>query len=153
MEHPPHLSPEQRLLRVGLIQSTKGASIGAQQAIWIVTGEAALLGLIIAHIDSISKTISSSSLKWGIVLLLISMLCGIVAKQLGMLVETVVAVTEETYKEFNSEQGRVIYSQLQFSPENLAEKISSPFLWPLRGYARRSFLAGVKDCLSVEKKR
>jgi hypothetical protein len=87
------------------VHATSGANLGMQQTLWIVTGEAAFLGLIISHIESISKIISAFSLKWGIVLLVFSILCGVVAKHISMAVILMIGLTEQMYKEFNSEEG------------------------------------------------
>jgi hypothetical protein len=74
MEHLRGFSPEQKFLRMTFVHATSGANLGMQQTLWIVTGEAAFLGLIISHIESISKIISPFSLKWGMVLLVFSIL-------------------------------------------------------------------------------
>jgi hypothetical protein len=152
MEYLRGLSPEQKFLRIALVHSTGGANLGAQQTLWIVTGEAAFLGLIISHIESVSKIICPFSLKWGIVLLSISILFGIIAKNIAMTVQLMTYLTEQIYKDFNSEEGQLILSNLKVPMDDLAEKLSKPFLWPLRGYIKRHFLAGTKDFLAAETK-
>jgi hypothetical protein len=134
MEHLRGFSPEQKFLRMTFVHATSGANLGMHQTLWVVTGEAAFLGLIISHIESISKIVSQFSLKWGIVLLVFSILCGVIAK------------------EFNSEEGQLIFSSLKTPINDLGEKLSEPFLWPLRGYMKRRFEAGTKDFLTAEKK-
>jgi len=79
----------------------------------VVTGEAALLGLIISHIESISKIVAQFSLKWSIVLLVFSILCGVIAKHVSMAVVLMVGLTDEMYKEFNSEEGQMMFSNLR----------------------------------------
>jgi hypothetical protein len=151
MEHLRGFSPEQKFLRMTFVHATSGANLGMQQTLWVVTGEAAFLGLIISHIESISKIISFFSLKWGIVLLVFSILCGVIAKLIAMAVVLMAGLTEQMYKEFNSEQGQLIFASLTTPINDLGEKISEPFLWPLRGYMKRRFQAGTKDFLTAEK--
>ncbi|MGP8197877.1 MAG: hypothetical protein ACLQU4_00055 [Limisphaerales bacterium] len=152
MEHLRGLSPEQKFLRMVFVHSTRGVNVGEQQTLWVVTGEAAFLGLIISHIESVSKIICPLSLKWGIVFLAISILCGVIAKHVAMSVQTMIILTEDIYKEFNSEQGQLILSNLKMQLNDLAGALSKPFLWPFRSYIQRSFYAGAKDWLSAEKK-
>jgi hypothetical protein len=152
MEHLRGFSPEQKFLRMTFVHATSGANLGMHQTLWVVTGEAAFLGLIISHIESISKIVSQFSLKWGIVLLVFSILCGVIAKHISMAVVLMVGLTEQMYKEFNSEEGQLIFSSLKTPINDLGEKLSEPFLWPLRGYMKRRFEAGTKDFLTAEKK-
>ena len=152
MEHLKGFSSEQKFLRTTFVRATSGANLGMQQALWVVTGEAAFLGLVISNIESISKILSPWSLKLGITLLVFSILCGVIAKHIAMAVELMVNLIEQTYKEFNSEEGQAMFQGLQTPINDIAEKISNPFLWPLSGYMKRSFQAGTKDFLSGEKK-
>jgi hypothetical protein len=128
MEHLRGFSPEQKFLRMSLVYATSGANLGMQQTLWVLTGAAAFLGLIISHIETISKTISHFSLKWGIVLLVFSILCGVIAKYIAMAVVLMVGLTEQMYKEFNSEEGQLIFSSLKTPINDLGEKLSEPFL-------------------------
>ncbi len=152
MEHLRGLSPEQKFLRMTFVHATSGASLGIKQTLWVVTGEAAFLGLILSNIESVSKILSPCSLKWGIVLLVLSILCGVIAKHIAMAVEMMIGLIEEMYKEFNSEEGHSILSSLTTPIADIAEKISKPFLWPLRGYMKKRFQIGTKDFLNGEKK-
>ncbi len=152
MEHLRGFSPEQKLLRMTFVHATSGANLGMQQTLWVVTGEAAFLGLIISNVESISKIISQFSLKWGVVLLVFSILCGVIAKHIAMAVGMMVCLTEQMYKEFNSEEGQLIFSNLKTPINDIGEKLSEPFLWPLRGYMKPRFHAGAKDVLTTEKK-
>ena len=152
MEHLQGFSPEQKFLRMSFVHATRGASLGMQQTLWVVTGEAAFLGLIISHIESISKIVSPCSLKLGITFLVFSILCGVIAKHIAMAVELMVGLIEQMYKEFNSEEGQAIFSGLKTPINDIGEKISEPFLWPLRGYMKRRFQVGTKDFLTGEKK-
>jgi hypothetical protein len=152
MEHLRGFTGEQKLLRTTFVHAASGANLGMQQTLWIVTGEAAFLGLIISHIESVSKIVSSCSLKWGIILLVFSILCGVIAKHIAMAVVMMISLIEQMYKEFNSEQGQLMFTEIKTPINEIAEKISEPFLWPLRGYMRRRFHAGTTDFLAGEKK-
>ena len=152
MEHLRGLTSEQKLLRMTFVNAASGANLGMQQTLWVVTGEAAFLALIISHIESVSKIVSPCSLKWGIVLLVFSILCGVIAKHIAMAVGMMVSQIEEMYKEFNSEEGQSMLSGLKTPINDIGEKISEPFLWPLRGYMKRSFRNGTNDFLNGEKK-
>ena len=152
MEHLRGFTSEQKLLRTTFVHAASGANLGVQQTLWVVTGEAAFLGLIISHIESVSKIISPCSLKWGIVLLVFSILCGVIAKHIAMAVGTMVNLIERMYKEFNSEEGQLMLSELKIPISDIGEKVSEPFLWPLRGFMKRRFQAGTKDFLTGEKK-
>lgn len=150
MEHPPYLDPEQKFLRTVFVYSTGAADYAARLTLWIVTGQAALLGLVISHIESISKIISSSALKWGTVLMTISILFGIIAKHIAVVVHLMTLQLDQMYKDFNSEEGQIMLSSLKTPIPDLAKKISQAFLWPLRCFFERRFIAGSKQPLAGE---
>ena len=152
MKHLKHLSPEQNLLRVIYGRTlAMGKSMG-EFATWLLTGEAAILGAVIVNVEAISKVLSAPCLRWGTALLVISLLAGVIARQLGLAICAGLALTEEMYDELESPEGVAALQGMIASPEEFKNQLSSAFLPPLRGMMKRSFERGLKDPLSGEKR-
>lgn len=121
-------------------------------ATWLLTGEAAILGAVIVNVEAISKVLSARCLRWGTALLVISLLAGVIARQLGLAICAGLALTEEMYEELESPEGMAALQGMIASPQEFKDQLSSAFLPPLRGMMKRAFERGGKDPLSSEKR-
>ncbi|MBK8479205.1 MAG: hypothetical protein IPL39_23875 [Opitutaceae bacterium] len=76
MDHPEYLSPLQKFLRYLFLHVLSAAAVSAKQAKWVVTGTAAILGVIVANLAAVHEVVSLWALKLGLVSLTLSMLMG-----------------------------------------------------------------------------
>jgi len=149
MNHPQHLSAEQKFLRTVMVSTFEITKPAAESATWFLTGSAAIVGLLVANADSVSKIVSIGALKGGLICLVISMMCGVIVRMLAVSIHHRIKSVEDLSAYLASEEGKNIMSQMSIPVEQLREKMAAPFLWPLN----RAMLKGAndKDYLRTEK--
>jgi len=152
MDHPEYLSPLEKFLRSIFLHILSAAGICADQTKWVVTGTAAILGLIIANLNSVREVVSSSALKYGICLLTTSMMVGVLIVLLALAIKHAVLVAQAFQQQLASPEGKASVEGINASPEELNAAICEPFYGPIKTYIRKSADSGVKDFLSVEKR-
>lgn len=152
MQYPPHLSPDQHVIRLTYVGILSMAEPVEEFSTWLLTGTAAILALIVTNISSITPTISGFGLNWGLTLLTISMVAGVIAKQLGIAIRKGVALVEAMYAELQTPQGATILQNAQMNSETLAKAVSAPFLWPFNRMMEKGALIGATDPISGEKR-
>jgi len=152
MKHLKHLSPENNLLRIIYIRTLAMSKSIGEFSTWLLTGEAAILGAVIVNVEAISKVLSKMNLRYGIAFLVISLLAGVIARQIGLAISAGIELTDEMYDELERPEGIAALQELIKSPEEFKNQISSAFLPPLRGMMKRSFERGLNDPLSGEKR-
>lgn len=152
MKYPKHLSPKQRLLRLLYVNVLSIAKPMEEFATWLLAGVAAILGAVIVNVATVSSALSSTSLRWGLAFLVVSLLTGVVSKQIGAALRAGVVLMEEMYEELESQNGSAALKGLAESPEEFKQELSSAFLPPLRGMMKRSFERGGYDALAGEKR-
>lgn len=113
---------------------------------------AAIVALLIAHLDIIRLAVSPCSVRWGIALLVGAMLLGVVVKYLGILIRTGVAVTGSLYQHLNSPEGQSNLSEITIPLDQLSAELSKPFWWPFRQLLERAGKRGIRDPLNSEKR-
>src|SRR4030065_1893360 len=152
MQYPAHLKPEHQFLRVVYAGVLTIAEPIETFSVWCITGTAAILGLLVVNIDSVSKIISASGLRWGIVLLTVSMLAGAVAKQYGIVVKLGIALIDAMYAEIETPGGAAAMDNMTVSTEELQEQMAAPFLWPFKNIMLRAARRGAADPIAGEKR-
>ena len=146
------LQPEQIFKRV-MWRSI--LSIGAaleQSTTWTITGVAAIVGLFISNLDSASKIIAVSGIRWSLILFASSLLAAAISKQIGMAVQSGVRTIGELESLLNSEPGKKLMDAMTVEPRELMKEIAEPFLWPLSWVMRRGGERGLQDYLSGDKR-
>jgi hypothetical protein len=118
---------------------------------WTITGIAGIVGLIVSNIDSVEKIGSLESIKISILCLTLSLIAGVIAKQLGMGITNGLNTMRELEGFLSSEDGKILIKNLNSNPKQLIEEISSPFFWPLSSIMRKSGEKGITDYLAAEK--
>jgi len=119
---------------------------------WTITGTAAIVALVLSHLESVSKIISPSSLKAGIVLFTVSILAGVFSKQIGMAVANGLETVNRLEGLLASESDKQLRADMRIEPKQLMSEVSEPFLWPLSALVRRSGERGVTDYLAADKR-
>jgi hypothetical protein len=152
MQYPDHLKPEDRFLRIVFFGSLAAAEPMEEFATWCITGVAAIVALVLANLATVSKIISETGLRWGIVFLALSMLAGVVAKQFGIAIRKGIALLEALYAELSKPEAREAMANMTWTTEELQKKMAEPFLWPVKGMMIRAARRGATDSLSGEKR-
>ncbi len=152
MHYPPHLKPEENLLRLVYAGTLSIAQPVEEFAAWCVTGVAAILGLLVANLNSVSKIVSVTGLRWGIIFLVISMLAGATAKQLGIAIRKGLTLLDELYVEFDKPEGKAMLQGASISPEEFQSRMAAPFLQPLRKLMLQAARNDAVDLLAAEKR-
>lgn len=147
-----HLSAEQHLLHLIYTRTATMAVPMGEFSTWLVTGTAAILGAILVNVEAVSNVLSSTSLRWGLAFLVISMLCGIVARQMGVAMASGLQLVERLEDELTSPEGELIIDSIKSHPQELKSEMASAFLPPLRGMMERSFERGGQDPLAGDKR-
>lgn len=93
-----------------------------------------------------------SSLHYGLSLLVISLIAGVVAKQLGFAICAGLEITEEMYEALETPEGENAIQHIRMAPGAFKQQFSSAFLPPIRGMMRRSLDRGTQDALSGERR-
>lgn len=114
---------------------------------WLLTGTAAILALVVANISSITQVISEFGLRWGLALLTISMVAGVIVKQFGIMIRKGVALVEAIYAEFQTPAGAEAFQKTQMNSDTLAKELAAPFFWPFKRMMEKSAHMGAKDPL------
>jgi hypothetical protein len=149
--YPKYLNPEQRFLRLMYVAVCASAKPAGKQLKWIVTGNAAILGLLIANIGTVSTAMYPGNLRWGIIILVVSLLIGIVSLALAVAVTSSVEVVDALYNELESNSSEVMLDSVTTPPEQMNEQMYAAFVGPLKWFMRRSVNRKKGDLLGGEK--
>lgn len=147
-----HLTPEQNLLRLVYLRILSVSSPLGDFATWVLTGTAAILGAIVVKVETMSKVLSAPSLKWGLALLVISLLAGVITKHLSIALSAGLSLSEEIYEELISPEGINTIQNMTSSLNELKLEMASVFPPPLRWIMKSSFEHGCVDQLASEKR-
>jgi len=153
MAHGPHLNSYQRFLRSIVITVLSIAKPIETSVTWFLTGTAAITGLLITHIESITKLVNASSLKAGLVCLVVSMVAGVFARATGISISVRIAAINELNDYFNSadaQKDMAGMAEMKIEPQDIINHLASFFSWPISWAMRRGASNG-SDFLSSEK--
>jgi hypothetical protein len=151
----PHMitkeSPEGQVLLVlwRTIISMSGAV--AEQYRWILTGLAAVLGVIIANLSSIQAVVDDAHLKSAICILVASVFLAAIAYLLSATVKVRGEVAIQLEQILSSPQGRSVVSQIQMESVQFQKEMCRPFFGPLRWLMSRAAREGGLDPFHQEK--
>jgi hypothetical protein len=145
------LQPEHQFKKI-IWRSTLAVSGSIEQfTTWTMTGITAIVGLVVSNVDSVAKIVSLEALKSSIILFTLSLLAGVVSKQLGMTVSNGIRTMNELEGVLNSDNGRLLINNMTIDLRQLMQEVSTPFFWPLSAIMRRSGENGITDYLSADK--
>lgn len=119
---------------------------------WTITGIAAIIGLVISHLESVSTIVGAGGLRWSLVLFTFSLLAGVVSKQVGMAVAHGLDTINKMEALLQSEDGQRLMSAMTIEPRQLTRDIAAAFLWPLSFFMRRSGERGVQDYSTADRR-
>lgn len=119
---------------------------------WTVTGVAAMTGILVANLDAIEDLVSKRGLQAAFVFFTLSLLFGVVGKQLGMAVTSGVNTLKKLDQLLSSDEGQRLMSAMAIEPEQLVAELAEPFWWPLSKMILSSGKRGLKDYLASDKR-
>lgn len=140
------------IVRIVLVKTLSLAKQIGEFSTWLLTGVAAILGAVIVNVEKVSNILSATSLHYGLSLLVISLLAGVVAKQIGFAICAGLDITEEMYDALETPEGENAIQFIRKDPEAFKQQYSSAFLPPMRGMMRKSFDRSTQDALSAERR-
>ena len=152
MKHLQHLSAEENLQRLTYRNTLNNTEAIEKFATWLITGLAAILGAMIVNSEAVSKAITSSCFSWGLTFLVISLLLGVISKQVGAALLSGLSVLDELYNKIESPEWQAVLQECSDSTEEFGLKLISPFSFPISFIMHRAFKNGSKDKLAAEKR-
>lgn len=147
-----HLTPDQNLIRHSVLTSL-GVAAPLQSFVgWTVGGIAAVLGVILANLQNVTALVTPSSLKWGLMLTVASILLGVVAKQMLEAILFASSHLLQIYDELFSEEGIALLKACKSDPSSFAFELRKFYLWPMNLFIESSANKGGTDFLVSEKR-
>jgi hypothetical protein len=144
-------SPEGQVLLV-LWRTMIGMSGAvAEQYRWILTGIAAVLGVLIANLSSIQAVVDDAYLTSALCLLVASVFLAAIAYMLSAALKVRAEVAVQLEQILTSPQGRSVISQIQMEPVFFQKEMCRPFFGPMGWLMRRAAEQGGLDPFSQEK--
>jgi hypothetical protein len=144
-------SPEGQFLLVLWRTIIGMSSAVADQYRWILTGIAAVLGVIIANLSSIQGVVDDAYLKSAICLLVGSVFLAAIAYMLCAAVKVRSEVAVQLEQILTSPEGRSVISQIQMDPVLFQKEMCRPFFGPMGWLMRTAAKQGGLDPFSQEK--
>ena len=146
------LEPQHIFKRV-MWRSMLSASGPAQYSIgWSITGIAAIAGLLISKLDTVSQAVSASGLRWGLILFAFALLFGVISRQAGLSVMNGLEMMAKIETLLQSSDGQHILGSMKAEPRRSIEELAKPFWWPISRYLHNCGVKGITDYLSSEKR-
>lgn len=126
-----------------------------QMVSWGLGGVGAVIGLLVANIDSISKFVPLGCLRWTIVFLALSFLCGAVGKILAVALTVHLEVTSkcESFQEDPKFKELLLIASDTIKPDEFVKRVGQPFWGPLSKIFSISANRTAQDTLFGEKLR
>lgn len=123
----------------------------SKQYRWMLTGLAAILGLMIANLDSIQKIVCSRHLKLSLGLLIASVFLASVAYLLSMVLKVRNDVIFKLEQTPVSEDIQAVLSQMKADQSEISQQICEPFFGPIKWLMMRVAKKSANDPFAIEK--
>lgn len=144
-------SPEGQILTVIWRAMLNMAGPVSEQYRWMLTGLAAILGLMVANLDSIQNVINGDYLKWSLSLLVVSVLLASIAYLMSTSLKARNDVMYHLEQILGSEEGQAVLSEMKMNQLEFQRRLSKPFFGPIKWLMLRSAKKGANDPFAMEK--
>lgn len=144
-------SPEGQFLTVTWRTMLSMAGPVSEQYRWMLTGLAAILGLMVANLDSIQKVVCDSHLKWSLSLLVVSVLLASIAYLMSTALKARNDVMLQLEKILGSADAQAVLSQMTTDQSEVHRELCKPFFGPMKWLMVRAAEKGANDPFAVEK--
>ncbi|WP_041410786.1 hypothetical protein [Shewanella baltica] len=131
MKYIKHLDPDQNLQRLAYMSAFRMSNPMGEFSKWLLTGEAALIAIILVNFKNVSEILCESYLKWALYIFAVSILAGAIVKLLSVAVDAGVTSIDSMREIIDSDEGTANFKNLKLTQEDLKLEISKVFLWPL----------------------
>ncbi|VUD69056.1 hypothetical protein TDB9533_04420 [Thalassocella blandensis] len=133
MKYIKHLDPDQNRQRLAFNSAFGMSKPMGEFSKWLLTGEAALIAVVLVNLKDVSEILCEANLKWALYVLTVSILAGTIVKLLGVAVEAGVAALASAREIIDSDEGSTNFKNSKLTNEELRAEISKAYLWPLSG--------------------
>jgi hypothetical protein len=144
-------SPEGQFLTVTWRTILGMAGPISEQYKWLLTGIAGILGVVVANIESMQKSVSSTCLKIALCMLIASVLLAAIAYLLSTMLNARNDVVAKLENIFGTAEAQVLISQMSIEQSQLREELCKPFFGPMKFLMKRAAERGATDQFSAEK--
>jgi hypothetical protein len=131
MKYIKHLDPDQNLQRLAYKSAFGMTKPMGEFSKWLLTGEAALIAVILVNFKDVSEILCESYLKWALYIFAVSILAGAIVKLLSVAVEAGVTSIDSMRETIDSDEGAANFKNRKLTQEDLRMEISKAYLWPL----------------------
>lgn len=147
----PKQSPEGQLLTVAWRTVLGLAGPVSEQYRWLLTGLAAILGLMVANLDSIQKVVHDANLKWSLSLLVISVVLSSIAYLLSTALKVRNDVMYQIEQVLGTAEAQAVLSQMTTEHSEVQRQLTEPFFGPMKWLMVRAVNKGSNDPFAIEK--
>ena len=143
-------SPEGQLLTVTWRTILSMAATVSEQYRWILTGIAAILGLMVANLDSIERVVHNTYLKWSLSLLIVSVVLASIAYLLSTTLKVRNDAIHQLEKILGSVEAQEIMSQMTAEQSEVRQRLCEPLFGPMKWLAARAVEKSGNDPFATE---
>ena len=144
-------SPEGQFITVCWRTILDMAGPVSEQYRWMLTGIAAILGIMVANLDSIQKVVHDAHLKGSLCMLVASVVLASIAYLLSIALKARNDITYQLEKILGSEQAQAVLAQMTTDQSELRQQLCKPFFGPMKLIMSRSAEKGANDPFAMEK--
>jgi hypothetical protein len=147
----PKNSPEGQFLTVCWRVTLGMAGAVSEQYRWLLTGIAAILGVIVANLDSIQKVIHDAFLASSVCLLVASVFLASIAYMLSTALMLRNEVSAQLEQILGTEKAQEVMAQMTIDQSELRREMCSPYFGPMKWLMASSAKKGAADPYAIEK--
>lgn len=119
---------------------------------WTVGGLAVIVGVVLANLQNVTALVTLSYLRWGLIFIVVSLLLGVIAKQMLQAIAYAVSHLLEVCNDLFSEEGIAYLKECRGNPTSFAAEVKKFYLWPMSAFVAYSAKRGGSDFLISEKR-
>jgi hypothetical protein len=117
----------------------------------LLTGIAAILGLVVANLATIQKVVCEVHLKIAICLLIASVLLAAIAYLLSTMLKARNDVMTQLEKILGTAQAQALFAQMKLDQSLMRKELCKPFFGPIKFFMNRAAEKGANDPFAVER--
>lgn len=144
-------SPEGQFLTICWRSIIGMAGAVSEQYRWLLTGMAAILGLIVANLNSIQAVVSDAYLKSSVCLLVASVFLASIAYLLSSSLKVRNDVSQQLEQVLGSDQAQAIMRGITANPVEMRRELCRPFFGPMKWIMTKATERGASDPFANEK--
>jgi hypothetical protein len=144
-------TPEGQFLTVCWRTTIGMAGAVSEQYRWLLTGIAAILGLIVANLKSIQGVVDDAYLKSSLCLLVASVFLAAVAYLLSTSLKLRNDVCSQLEQVLGSKEAQAVMQRMTAAQSELQKELCGPFFGPMKWIMAKAAKNGALDPFAIEK--